>query len=693
MTQETGGGAEGGPGQAEAALMDLVRDATVRIHRPGAGYATDGPGQGFLGSGFFIAPSWVLTCAHVAMRGEGREVNVLFRADPYSAELTEVPGVVLAALPESRPAGATGWPAPDLALIQLRRPVEHTCVYVTERSEAMLRGRKVRCVGWAPSPGGGLTTLSGDCEVKGTYGGWADADQQIRLDGDWLEPGMSGGPVVDVARGEVVGVIKSRLDDHQGGTAVGIERLRSLTVPAGPVETESDDTYQAVFHAHDRYHADRHNSPASTERTWADVQSDLPGPPGRVLSPKRRIDLLGRLAEFPPPVSTRNLLALLDGLPNVHARDLRPAPRGWRDGLGSLYDARVRDRDAALELVLRYCMGVLAADRPFDVPSTRTATKSLWEWVKRVADEDLSRDFRQELVLHWRAVRQRRDQEHQRAPTPTNEPARYGERAFVLLELEPRGWERDLYDWRIGVARPTGEVLPVAEDSQGTGLGALPERLAAPLAEAFRRCDEPDSPAVLQVAVVPALFGLDVDNWQVTPDGLPLGVVRPVVVRRSERGQPTDELDRLRRTRWNSIRNSSMQAEVVDCEDGMAVRVPELTALHALAHETVPVLCRYGERPGPETAAGLVRVLEGGFGVALWRRTGEADAVCTEFHRRAADTVAEVRTSDRLPQKIHELRQGVCAGRTETYWSDGIALFYDDPHYSLPGSGQLLEAP
>lgn len=29
-------------------------------------------------------------------------MNVLFRADPYSAELTEVPGVVLAALPETR---------------------------------------------------------------------------------------------------------------------------------------------------------------------------------------------------------------------------------------------------------------------------------------------------------------------------------------------------------------------------------------------------------------------------------------------------------------------------------------------------------------------------------------------------------------------------------------------------------------
>lgn len=188
-------------------------------------------------------------------------------------------------------------------------------------------------------------------------------------------------------------MIKSRLDNHQGGTAVGIERLRTLKVPSAPVETEADDTYQSVFHAHDRYHADRHNSPASTERTWADVQSELANPPGGALGPKRRADLLGRLAEFPPPVSTRGLLLLLDALPGVHSRDHRPAPRGWRDGLGALYDTRARDRDAPLELVLRYCMGVLVAERPFDVPSTRTAAKSLWEWVKRIAEEELSRDF------------------------------------------------------------------------------------------------------------------------------------------------------------------------------------------------------------------------------------------------------------------------------------------------------------
>lgn len=689
MTSEADGGAEGVLGQSQAALMDLVHDATVRIHRPGSGYAHDGPGGDFLGSGFFIAPSWILTCAHVAMRGEGGVVNVWFKEDRYSTELIEVPGKVVAAMPGTRPQGVAAWPAPDLALIKLQRPVEHTCVYVTERSEAMLRSREIHCVGWAPSQGGGLLKRSGVCAVKGAYGASDDAEQVVRLDGDWLEPGMSGGPVVDLARGEVVGVIKSRLDNHQGGTAVGIERLRTLKVPSTPVEAEADDTYQSVFHAHDRYHADRHNSPASTERTWADAQSELSAPPGGVLGPKRRADLLGRLAEFPPPVSTRSLLALLDSLPGVHSRDHRPAPRGWRDGLGALYDTRPRDRDAPLELVLRYCMGVLAADRPFGTPSTRTPAGSLWEWVKRISEEELSRDFRQQLAMDWVAVRLRLEENRGRARAPLSKPVRYGERGYVVLELEPQGWVRDRYDWRIGVARHTGEMLPVDEDSQGSALDTLPDRLAAALTEAFRQCDEPGSPALLQVAVTPALFGLEVDRWELPSDGQPLGVVRPVVLRSSYHG-PADE----RLARWNAMPDTGMWAEVVDCDNELRLRVPEVARLRTLPHESVPVLCRYGSRPDPEITAGLVRVLDTGFGVALLqRRPTETDTVCKEFHRRAAEAVSDAHDRDGLPLKVHELRKGVRAERTETYWSDGVALYWDDPHHPLPGSDEFLEAP
>lgn len=696
MTGAAGGGAEGGWDRTTLALMNLVMAATVRIHRPEPGYAPDGTGRGFLGSGFFIAPSWVLTCAHVAMQGEGREVDVVFRADRDSAVETSVTGTVVATLPEPGPGGPgprppVGWAAPDLALVRLLRPVDHACVYVTERPAAMLPGGTVHYVGWAASRGGQPAAVTGDCTVKGMFGGPADAEQQIRLGGDWLEPGMSGGPVVDLARGEVVGVLKSRLDGEQGGTAVGIERLRTMPVPGVTPGEPPDDPYQAVFHAHDRYHADRHNSPAGTERTWADTQSELPARAGRALSPKQRIDLLGRLAQFPPPVSTRGLLDLLDGLPDVHARDHRPAPRGWRDGLGALYE--VRDGDGALELILRYCMAVIAADRPYGHPPATAAAQSLWEWVRRMADDHLSRTFRKELAVQWGAARHRPD-EHRRPTAQPDVPARLRERPFVLLALELRGWEQGRYDWRIGVGDALGDFLPVAEDVRGTALADLPGRLAAPLTEAFRRCDDLEGPAVLQVAVGRSLLDLDVADWRLVPGDPPLGALRPVVVRRSDQPPMSEEWLKERKARWNRTGAAAMRAQTLDCDDGIMVRVPEADALRTLAYGTVPLLCHYGRDARPDAAAGFERLLSGGFGVALWRRRGgDGGAVCTEFHRRAAETVEGTRATEQLPYKVHELRKGVHAGRIETFWSDGLTLYYDDPHQPLPGTEQLLEAP
>ncbi|MFF2405785.1 trypsin-like peptidase domain-containing protein [Streptomyces sp. NPDC058092] len=695
MTQPPGRGAGGGSAGAYRALVGLVMAATVRIHRPEPGYAPDGSDRGFLGSGFFIAPSWVLTCAHVAMEGEGRHVNVVFKPDPGSAE-TAVEGTVVAALPESRPgaSGAGGWPAPDLALIRLLRPVAHPCVYVTERPAGMFGGGSVLYAGWTDGGSGQLTRFSGRCQVMGTFGDWAEDDEQMRLDGDRMYPGLSGGPVVDLARGEVVGVLKSRSDGATGGTSIGVERLRTLPVPPGAVAAESDDPYQAVFHAHDRYHADRHISSVGTERTWADVQRELGAGAGLALSPQQRVDLLGRLAELPPPLSTRSLLGLLDRLPDTHPAEHHAAPRGWRDGLGALYDAP--GGDGALELILRYCMSAISAERPYVLPSTQDAEASLWDWVKRMAEERLSRKFRHELAGLRYNDRHAPGREHVHTPAPTLEPARTRSAPFVLLELEPRGWEPDRYDWRIGVDRHAGDVLPVAEDSRGTALDALPARLAGPLAEAFRRCDEPDSPAVLQVVVDRSLVDLEVDAWRVPPDGRPLGVLRPVVIRCPDRGQlPADDGIDEREARWNRTVSAAMRAAVVDCEDGMRVPVPVVEELRGLAYETVPVLCRHGDPARPEAAAGLGRVLDAGFGVALWRRrAAEPAAVCMEFHRSAARSVTEAGTADQLPRKIHRLRQGVHAGRTEMFWSDGVALLYQDPHHPLPGSGdEFLEAP
>lgn len=61
-------GRTGGSARAFELLEPLVKAATVRVHAPADGYGTPGTGPTW-GSGFFIAPGWVLTCAHVI--GEG----------------------------------------------------------------------------------------------------------------------------------------------------------------------------------------------------------------------------------------------------------------------------------------------------------------------------------------------------------------------------------------------------------------------------------------------------------------------------------------------------------------------------------------------------------------------------------------------------------------------------------------------
>ncbi|MEU4874775.1 trypsin-like peptidase domain-containing protein [Streptomyces sp. NPDC021608] len=792
--------------------------ATVRIHRPGVGYALEEPAT-FLGSGFFVAPNWVLTCAHVACGGEGGEVAVVYETAPGRGVST-APGRVVATLPDladgpGRPAPAGNWPAPDLALVQLTSPVaDHECVYVSERPAAYYGEGRVLYAGWTENEGR-LQVMDGTLTVQGTIGGWS-SDVQMRLGDNDLPYGVSGGPVIDPVRGEVIGVLKARSDHRPGGTSTGIEQLRTLRVPAERATAEHSDVYQAVFHAHDRYHRDRQRHPASRRQTWTDVQGRLGARPGRTLSPDERIQLLGRLAELPPPQSTRGLLDILDSLPDFQASTPLPAPRAWRDGLGALYESAADD--GALELVLDYAMRAMSAPRPFVVPSTSDAEKALWVWVWQAAQR-LSARYRSGLA-EQRMERLRRREEARRrvgrdgsgawadgpgavldspaAVFDGSRPARPSPDAVVrtgprvprrrtapgarvravpgaarpsaLLELVRRGWEPDRCDWSVSVTGPGGETVRLHE-AERTPLADLPAHLAAPLTEAFRHCDEPGRPALLQVALPHALLGLEVDAWHLPPDAEPLGALRPVVVRCADRdrlpgeaygayradgpgqdlpgheppgpgrggdgpgapspwddlddpggpagpgdGERPDDLDALddldhlddqdhpeedrdaleaeRRARWRWLHAHRARAEVLDCDEGLRKPVPSVEQLRALAHGTVPVLCRYGDLRYEDDAEALARIVLGGYGVALWRRRhGRPDAVCGEFHRGTIDEIAEPSSARYLPEAVHDLRIRLRAGRTESFWADGVALLYDDPHQPLPGAGDLLEAP
>ncbi|MEU5597194.1 trypsin-like peptidase domain-containing protein [Streptomyces sp. NPDC020298] len=717
MTHGYDGGAPGGSHAAHHALRELVMAATVRIHRTGVGYALDEPGS-FLGSGFFIAPNWVLTCAHVVNGGEGGEVAVVYQTGPGQSP-SAVRGQVAATLPEHVGRAVSGsWPAPDLALVRLREPVDHDCVYVSERPAAHYGEGRVFYAGWTVT-GGRLQILDGFLSVQGTIGGWSEG-VQMRLGHNDLPPGVSGGPVIDPARGEVIGVLKSRADHGAGGTSTGIERLRTLPVPPDAVRTEHDDVYQAVFHAHDRYHRDRQQPSDSRRPTWADLQAELGARPGRTLGPDERCELLGRLADLPPPATTRGLLDILDSLPNFQLPTLVPAPRAWRDGLGVLYESA--RYDGALKLVLDYAMQVMAAERPA-TPSLLAAEQALWEWVKQTST-GLDSGYRSGLArrrAQWLGLRRRPHvvapvdppSPDPGTPSPPGKPAPQrpgdaGPRLSVLLEVLPRGWEPDRCDWSVSLAAPEGDVIRLHE-AERTSLEELPARVTAPLAEAFRQCDEPGRPAVLHAALPHLLLGLAVDDWRLRPDGPPLGAERPVVVRCSDRDQlPGDgeygvpgaewgaagDEDLEPQDRWRRLHARDARTEVLDCDDGVREPVPTVAELRRLPPRAVPVLCRYGDRRYEDDAAALGRILRAGFGVVLWRRRrSQPDAVCGEFHRGTKQVVDDGAGAVFLPDLVHGLRVKRHTGLTEAYWADGIALLYDDPHRPLPGAGDLLEAP
>lgn len=658
----------------------LVKAATVRIHAPREGYPSEGAAEPPLwGSGFFVAPNWVLTCAHVALQGEGGEVGVSFEGG--SAR-----GRVEWAEPARRDSGLL--PAPDLALIRLLQPTSHACCWLSPRTIRAHGGERVAYFGYTEIAG---TTgaFDGRCTIKGEFGG----DGTLRLGNeDEMPAGLSGGPLVDIERGEVIGVVKGRRSERDGGLGTSIAQLRRIGSPGARIGREEDEPYSRVLHAHDRYHADRHADVSEARETWTEAQSGLPGTASTVtaLTPKRRVVLLGLLAQLPPPISTPALTDLVDELLSRRGEGLPLAPRSWREGL-EIYLERLALRDAPgeLEAVLRYAVHAATAEHPY--PAAPGAAPAVWDWVRDLAATELTPLARSRLGGEWHArlraraaVRARRaeDTDAARRPLPT-----------VLLEITERAWEQGRFDWYVTAHRPSGD-LPLGEGRHGTALADLPAELAGPLGEAFRRSDEPDRPAILEVALRQALLGLDVDTWRIPPGEPPIGELRPVVVRCADRpaggehegaGGP----DPGPRERWTRLHEDGMEHACVDCEEGRPETVTP-DALADLGPRSFPVLCHApGGGADPEAVR---RIIGSGHPVALWRRE-RMDPVCGEYHRGVLRTVKSGTTAHRLPSAVRELRAGIGAAEPEAYWSRGITLLYDDPARPLPGDDDALETP
>lgn len=123
------------------------------------------------------------------------------------------------------------------------------------------------------------------------------------------------------------------------------------------------------------------------------------------------------------------------------------------------------------------------------------------------------------------------------------------------------------------------------------------------------------------------------------------------------------------------------------CDDGRGVPLLGHGELRRLPPETLPVRCRSAADP-PDALHHIVRA---GYPVALWRREPVASAtVCADFHRGVTRALREAGTASRFPAA---LRAAAADGIPEAYWSQHLALFYDDPTRPLPGSEELMEVP
>ncbi|MEV4431536.1 trypsin-like peptidase domain-containing protein [Streptomyces sp. NPDC049555] len=681
----------------------------MRISAAGGGY--DRTGTRFWGSGFFIAPGWVLTCAHVVGNGGGEVLAGAEALDVTDWRGRTGAGRVALVLPPAPPGGPPRpWPLPDLALVEVAGADDAECLWLSDRSTMVPAA--VSLHGWSLDTGE-LGLRFGVGTASGGDGGEGEA---MLLRGEIPVAGCSGGPVVDTARGAVIGVSKGRGTDT-AGLAVPVTALRRIADDA-----PGRERLHAIVRAHDRHHFARYRI-AGTGNSWTGVQQALrAGAPADGFTPVQRTHLFARLAELTPPTTPGEVMVLVEAvkrrvIQGPYHPGVEHDPRSWREGVGLLYDlphdgpgaARPAGAHGDLEpeAVLLYAARVAAAVSLLGLERDREPLRELSAWVSAQA-EPLTGYIREEIhqILHGGAdvpgeppgpapagcpVELRKPEPRDVEPGVVQQ----GARADVLVEVDPLLYG-DRYPWRVKLLLENGVVTPLRADEEGAPRARLHEVLREPIAAALRQGDVGEHLAQLHVVVPRELFDEPLDAWRLTPPGaagpgldphtMPLGQRRVVVVR-----------DRLRRDRpgfpewhrrWAGVSQGPLRAVPLRREvplkghDGPG-RESGYAAYDRLSDAdpaAVPVYC--GEVAAGAGATAMEAALAAGHAVVIWRSCAKGHTDCAEFHRHVSRLVAEAGTPEGLHRRIRRLR--IRCGDPESpdpevEWARSIALLWDSP--------------
>ncbi|MEV6674528.1 trypsin-like peptidase domain-containing protein [Streptomyces sp. NPDC051162] len=679
----------------------------MRISAPDSGYHPSG--AGFWGSGFFIAPGLVLTCAHVVGMGGGDVLggDTAIAVTDWREHTTE--GRVAAVLPPpddpDRPPRA--WKLPDLALVEVAGAEEAECLWLSDRSAVV--PARISLHGWSTETGE-LALRSGTGTASGTDGPEGSA---MLLRGEIPVAGCSGGPVVDVARGAVVGVCKGRGQDT-AGLAVPVTALRRMAN-----ERPGRDRLHALVRAHDRHHLRRYRT-VGTGGSWTGFQHALRAAGAGGFTPVLRTHLFARLAELSPPGTPGEVMSLVEEvkrrmLQGPYQPGTEHDPRTWREGVGLLYDLRDEEareprRDLELEAVLLYAARVAAAVSRAGNPADEAPLRELSGWLTG-REEPIEPVIRDEIdqILHGGATGREEPREE---PVPGTVELRKPERrkvepgvpdararADVLVEIDPLLYD-DKYRWRVQLLHEDAPFVMLRDDKVGVPRAQLEEALRETIAEALRQGDVGEHLAAVEVALPRELFDEPVDAWQLSlptvgdtsapsfmdPDTLPLGQRRVVVLRdRRRRDHPASP---EWRRRWGGTARGPLAAVPLRGDtlrrghDGPGRESGHVAydRLSGAEDAAVPVYC------GPVAAgAGAVAMdaaLAAGHAVVIWRRCATGHTDCAEFHRHVSALVCEAKTAAGLHRRIRSLRIRSADPDypdPEVLWARSIALLFDSP--------------
>ncbi|MFB7947163.1 trypsin-like peptidase domain-containing protein [Kitasatospora phosalacinea] len=636
------------------------------------------------GSGFFVAPGYVLSCAHVAGGTAGARVRVEHGAAAYGA-------TVLAAAPDESAADRSPYalyPYPDLALLEVDDPpVGHPCVWLDPESPSS--GTKVTATGFTLDLGPRTAVL----DTGGRTGPFGQA--LLELVAGEVNRGLSGGPVLSHRSGGVAAVVKAtrQEDSAMGGYGVPVSALRLLD----PV------VYRRVLGAHDRFHA--------ADDRWRSLADALAEGQRAGAGAERSADraFLALLTELPADTSAE-----------LRAAFLRAAPPGTPEPDLPLLDRR----DAYLELAARITPGGdrLTPELAYCADLVRSLPPQL----------PVARGLRDRLLIRagetgrGEAARQRID-DGPRGATPAGavggtNGAGGAARPSVIGRVRHSLRDRTRYHVMVWQFRSAEEIVPAGAES---GELTLPQALALlaellpPQIEVVEALDGTERAALVELLLPHEALDEDYADWRLWPglDWWTLGRKHQLVVRPLERHQEP-RLHHAWRRRWERLDAQPLDRTLV-CVCGRGRQHPR--ALDA-AFNTDPGLTALALAGAPrgEALSRAFRVaVASGVPVMLWERgrdprpldrdvcatgcaaPGRGDCPDGRFLRAARKALTGTHR-DALPDRVYDLRNEAelhepehAAAQDGPDGPDGpdrpdaplghrVVLLWDDPARQLP---------